>query len=65
MSMSDSGKAALSLIEALIEQLEAAGVLTPEGIGEIYDRALARAQTRPGSDAGAIAELRARLARLQ
>ncbi len=64
--MSDSSEAAaLHLVEALIEQLEAEGVLRPESVGEIYDRALARAQESSESDNGASSELRARLARLR
>lgn len=51
--MSYSGEAALSLVEALIEHLEAEGVLTAESIGAIYDRALALAEARTDSGARA------------
>ena len=63
--MSYSSEATLHLIEALIEHLEAENVLTPESIGEIYDRALLLAQSETGSDSPSLAALRARLARLQ
>lgn len=61
--MSDSGEAALSLIEALIEQLEAEGVLTRENIDAIYDTALLRVQARLESGAGGSSDLQARFLR--
>jgi hypothetical protein len=61
--MSDSGDAALSLIEALIEHLEAQGALTPENISAIYDDALLRVQADPHFRADEVSELQARLAR--
>ena len=63
--MSDSGDAALSLVEALIEHLEAEGVLTRENISAIYDEALQRVQAQSESSAGGLSELQARLGRLQ
>jgi hypothetical protein len=41
--MDHSGRTALTLLEALISRLEAEGVLTPEGVAEIYDASVARA----------------------
>jgi hypothetical protein len=61
--MSDSGDAALSLVEALIERLEAEGVLPPESIGAIYDDALNRVQDKLESGAGEVSALQARLVR--
>ena len=62
--MSDSGDAALSLIEALIEHLEAEGVLTRASIGAIYDDALHRVQAQAEAP-GEISKLRALLGPLQ
>lgn len=59
--MGDSAEAALSLIEALIEQLEAEGVLTPENIDAIYDSALARVQARLESGGDIASEMQARI----
>ena len=61
--MSDSGAAALSLIEALIEHLEAEGVLTPENIDAIYDSALLRVQGKTDASAGSAADLQVRFVR--
>ena len=61
--MSDSGAAALSLIEALIEHLEQEGVLTPESIDAIYDSALLRVQGKLDSGEGSPAALQARFVR--
>lgn len=41
--MDGTGRAALSLLEALIKTLEAKGVLTPENVAEIYDVSVALA----------------------
>jgi hypothetical protein len=63
--MSDSGDAALSLVEALLEHLEAEGVLTPGCIGAIYDGALLRVQAKAESGTGELSEWQVRLRSLR
>ena len=50
----DSGNAALSLVEALILELKADGLLMPDRIEAIYDKALSLAQARVEASRGNI-----------
>jgi hypothetical protein len=59
--MSDSsGAAALALAEALIERLEAEGILASEGVEQIYDAALRNVWAR-GDVTSGTGEFHARL----
>lgn len=63
-SMSDDvGRATLSLLESLIEHLEAAGVIDAEDIATIYEAAIERVRERRDGSAELPLELQARFAR--
>lgn len=63
--MAETRDAALCLLEALIEHLQAKGALAPTEVSVIYDRAVALAQDRYRSEAGAASDPHARLDRLR
>lgn len=60
--MAETGEAALCLLEALIERLQAKGALTPAEVSAVYDRAVALAQDRSRAE-GAPSDMLGRLDR--